>query len=312
MRESIRGYTEGVIEQLQAAGPGRLAQAASELAAVNDVVAGSDDLCRALSDPGLPPASRRGLMSDLFSSHVSSDSLRLLTFVVDAGRASDTADEIAWLAVGVDAAAKNLVPIGEAVLGRKAAEERIDGYATAVLSELHGERDLVTVEDELFRFLRTVQGSSELTSALSSRTIPVARRKALVRDLLQTRSTPATVRLASYATQVGRPREYEDLLSFVVDRVASESNRRVAEVRSAVEIDDEQRARLARALAAVVGRDVDIRVTVDRSVLGGFVATIGDTVIDGTSRHRFEVLKERLVTPEAALTIGTTGDSTDG
>ena len=33
---------------------------------------------------------------------------------------------------------------------------------------------------------------------------------------------------------------------------------------------------------------------VDPSVLGGVVARIGDTVIDGTVRHRLEQLKEQI------------------
>jgi len=35
-------------------------------------------------------------------------------------------------------------------------------------------------------------------------------------------------------------------------------------------------------------------VVVDPTVLGGLVATIGDTVIDGTVRHRLDQLKETL------------------
>ena len=37
-----------------------------------------------------------------------------------------------------------------------------------------------------------------------------------------------------------------------------------------------------------------MKVIVDPSVLGGVVATIGDTVIDGTVRTRIDQLKSRL------------------
>jgi F-type H+-transporting ATPase subunit delta len=47
-----------------------------------------------------------------------------------------------------------------------------------------------------------------------------------------------------------------------------------------------------------------VRVIVDPTVLGGFVATIGDTVVDGSARHRLDLLKERLEMPEAAITTG--------
>ena len=40
------------------------------------------------------------------------------------------------------------------------------------------------------------------------------------------------------------------------------------------------------------GKDVDIVVVVDPSVLGGIVTQIGDTVIDGSVRHRLAQLRE--------------------
>ena len=52
----------------------------------------------------------------------------------------------------------------------------------------------------------------------------------------------------------------------------------------------------------MAGQRVEVRVVVDPSVLGGFVATIGDTVVDGSVRHRLDLLKERLVLSEAPPT----------
>ena len=67
-----------------------------------------------------------------------------------------------------------------------------------------------------------------------------------------------------------------------------------AEVRSAVPLDDEQRQRIAQALSRATRKQVEVKVIVDESVLGGIVATIGDTVIDGTVRHRLDQLKEQI------------------
>jgi F-type H+-transporting ATPase subunit delta len=39
---------------------------------------------------------------------------------------------------------------------------------------------------------------------------------------------------------------------------------------------------------------VEVKVVVDPSVLGGLVATVGDTVIDGTVRSRLDQLKSLL------------------
>ena len=302
MRQSIRGYTDAVIEQALPAAD--LTLVASELAGIVDVLRGSQDLRQVITDPDVPLPARRGVVTDLLESGVSATTLRLVAFAVEADRAPEFVGDVTWLAERVDAAAHGLAPVGDVVLGRHAAVERLDGYATALLQDIPDKRALGDIEDELFRFMRIVAGSDELLAALSNRELGAATRRHLVVDLLQGRATPTTTRLAAYATQVGRPRDYETLLGHLVDRVAAESNRRLASVRTAVDLDDERRRHLAGALSRVAGHAVDIRVTVDPTVLGGFVATIGDTVVDGSTRHRLDLLKARLDTPEADITTG--------
>jgi F-type H+-transporting ATPase subunit delta len=307
VRQGIRGYTDGLIALAGSGdrtGRASVATLASELSGVRDVISGSDDLRRALGDPGVLVAARRGLIDDIFGAHVGATTLAVLGFVLDADRASETVADVEWLAERLAAASRNMEPVGDVVLGTKAAEERAEGFTTAILQAVEGERNLANLEDELFRFSRVVAGSDELSAALASRDVAVRARKQLVTDLLQGKATEETVLLATYVTQIGRPRDFQRLLDSVVARVAAESNRRLAEVRSAVEMDEQQQQRLAGALGRVIGHDVDVRVTVDPSLLGGFVATIGDTVVDGSARHQLDLLKERLVMPEASVTTG--------
>ena len=298
MRQRIRGYTDGVIELAGS----DLSRIAADLADIQRVVLSSEDLRLVLADPGVPASARRSVLTDLFGGRVDDRTLQLVGFLVEADRAPEFPTNLAWLAPRVDAAARGSRPVATTVLGLHGAEERLDGYATALLAPLEGDNDLTRVDDELFRFMRIVDGSPELNTVLTDRELPPEARRSLVEDLLRDKADPTTVGLAAYATEVGRPRDYLELLGYLVDRVAAESDRRVAEVRAAVDLDEPQRQLLADALARVVGHGVEVRVTVDPSVLAGFVATIGDTVVDGSARHRLEILKERLLSPEATNT----------
>ncbi len=328
MRERIRGYADAVVEE---ATHDEAAQLADDLASVRDVIAGSDDLRLVMGDIGVASHARRGVMNDVFGAHIGAESLRLILYVVETDRAPDVVDDVTWLASRTAAARDGLQPVGADILGHHAALDRVDGYAAAVLADLAGpasagdgtsdagsaeasvasgtsadaEADrarLAEIEDELFRFERIVAGSDELLEVLTTREVDGPARHALVADLLGTKAAPATVRLAVYPTAIGRPRDYLELLDALVARVAAESRRRIAEVRAAVELTEAQRDRLGGVLSRLVGQQVDVRVVVDATVIGGFVATIGDTVIDGSARHRLDLLKERLVTSEAAST----------
>ena len=170
----------------------------------------------------------------------------------------------------------------------------IDGYARGLFEVALAEGTLDEVEDELFRFARSYESSEELRSTLSDEQIPPGTRQAIVEDLLGGRATPTTTQLVSMVVGSGRSRDLPAIIDRMVQRAASSKHREVAEVRSPVELTPDQQERLTAALANATGKNVNLKVIVDPSVIGGLVATVGDTVIDGTVRTHLDQLKSRL------------------
>jgi F-type H+-transporting ATPase subunit delta len=67
-----------------------------------------------------------------------------------------------------------------------------------------------------------------------------------------------------------------------------------AEVRSAVELNAAQKTELAQSLARLTGKKVETKYSLDPALLGGAVVRIGDTVYDGSLRHRLDEMRTRL------------------
>lgn len=170
--------------------------------------------------------------------------------------------------------------------------DRADLYADAFLAVITAEGNVNEVSDELFRFARVLEGNDELRQALVDPHVPAARRQQIVEDLLAGKATDTTTALVSLVVGAGRARELPGIVDRLLALTASRSNRSIAEVRSAVELTDDQKARLSEALAKATGREVDVVVIVDPTVMGGVVTQIGDTVIDGTVRSRLAQLRE--------------------
>lgn len=170
--------------------------------------------------------------------------------------------------------------------------DRTDYYAEAFFQIIAAEGRVNEVQDELFRFSRVLESHDELREALTDPHLPVARRQQIVEDLLQDKASDATLALVSLVVGLGRIRDLPAIVDRLLARTAELSAKAVAEVRSAVELTDDQKQRLAAALKRSTGRDVEVVVIVDPSVMGGLVTQIGDTVIDGTIRHRLAQLRE--------------------
>jgi F-type H+-transporting ATPase subunit delta len=172
--------------------------------------------------------------------------------------------------------------------------DRIDGYAQGILDIARAEGSLENVENELFQFSQLFQGNEQLREKLTDQSLPVEKRQAIVEDLLGQKASPLTVNLISFLVGTGRARDLPTIVDRLVERAAAEREHEVAEVRAAVPLDDEQRRRLTQALEQATGKKVELKVIVDPAVLGGIVARVGDTVIDGTIRRRLDQLRESL------------------
>ncbi len=173
-------------------------------------------------------------------------------------------------------------------------DPRIEGYARGLFEIARAEGTLDEVEDELFRFARSYESSDALRNALTDEQIPAERRQRIVEDLLGGKATRTTSQLVSMVIGSGRGRDLPAIIDRLVDRASSAKQLEVANVRVAVPLSADQEHRLAAALANATGKQINMKVIVDPAVLGGVVATIGDTIIDGTVRTRIDQLKSRL------------------
>jgi F-type H+-transporting ATPase subunit delta len=160
--------------------------------------------------------------------------------------------------------------------------DRIEVWAQSLLEIARSEGNLTEVEDELFRFARIVEGNDDLRTALANPGQPADRRAAIVDDLLENRSLQTTRAIAAFIVGAGRGHDLPAIVARFVELAAQSRQHEVAEVRSAT------------ALSRATKKNIEVRVVVDPTLMGGIVATIGDTVIDGTVRHRLEQLKETL------------------
>jgi F-type H+-transporting ATPase subunit delta len=100
--------------------------------------------------------------------------------------------------------------------------------------------------------------------------------------------------MAAFIVGAGRGHDLPSIIQRFVELAAQSRDKELAEVRSATPLDEATVQRLAESLSRATNKQVDVRVIVDENVLGGLVVTMGDTVIDGTVRHRLEQLKETM------------------
>ena len=170
----------------------------------------------------------------------------------------------------------------------------VDVFVESIVNLAEAEGVLAQVESEFSSVVRSIDASDDLRSKLGDELLPSEVRQQIIEKLLEGKAHRLTTQLIALVIGSGHARQLRTIAERVSSKVAQGSGREVAEVRSAVALTDDQQRRLADALKKATGSDVNLKVIVDPSVVGGLVATVGDKVIDGSVRNRLDQLKSRL------------------
>lgn len=171
-------------------------------------------------------------------------------------------------------------------------DDRINGYAQGIFEMASGEGELERVEGELLAISRAFEDSPDLRSNLTDAQLPLEKKQGIIDGLIGGRASSLTVGLVQLLVGQNHASDLPAIARAVAEAAASSRDKELAEVRSAVPLDDETVQRLTTALSRATGKDVEVKVTVDPSVIGGIVATVGDTVIDGSVAARVESVRQ--------------------
>ncbi|HEX2903718.1 MAG TPA: F0F1 ATP synthase subunit delta [Jatrophihabitans sp.] len=239
---------------------------AEQLYSVSALLDAQPRLRRTLGDPATDASGRSELARQLFGGRLSGSAVNLVSYAAERRWSSpwDLADSLELMA----------------------------DDALLAAAEQAGELD--TVEDELFRFERILDGSGELIAALDERVVPAERRQALLKSVLAGKVNPITEELLTHA--VGSTRKASLLLAIddLLEASAARRERSVARVVTATELTEQQSRRLGEALSTMYGRPISVRSAVDPRVQGGLQVKVGDEVIDGTVTSRLAAARAAL------------------
>lgn len=264
MQGASRASLSALREGFPAAGDQQ--ELSEQLFAVVSLLTAQGSLRRVLTDPAVEPEDKQRVVTDLLSSQLGEQSMRVLRDAVAArwSQGRDLLDALEELAVD----------------------------AALAVADDAGQLD--EVEDQLFRFERIVDSEPDLRAALTDRNLPADRKRDLLHRLLDGKVTDVTLNLVERAVLTPRGRTIERVIDDLSRLAAQRRERLIARVSSAVALSDEEERDLAAALARSFGHDVRLQVVVDPSLVGGLTVRVGDELIDGSVSRHLDEARRRL------------------
>lgn len=261
-RRALAAVRDSAAETLRASS----AETGTQVLSVASLLGREASLRNALADNGATAQRRVSLAEGLLSGKVSASAIDVVTAAVGQrwSRPRDLVEGLELLGA-------------EALLAFAESEGRIDA-----------------VEEELFRFGRVLDSSSELQILMTDPGVGESVKAAVVGDLLAGRAQPETVTLLTHVVSTPAVDSVGERLDVLLALAAERRQMLLADVRAPVPLTDAQAERLAAALSRIYGQPVSLAVSLDEDLLGGAVVRVGDEIIDGSVASRLAAARRSL------------------
>jgi len=164
-----------------------------------------------------------------------------------------------------------------------------------VLFELATLADVVDrVDEDLDTVVKAVRGHVDLHQALADTSLPAEKKRDILRELFGAVVTPEALAIVTLMVERGLVSSLGDLARLYRETAEAERGVVVAEVTTAIKLDDALREKLAGQVAAAIGGPVTLREKVDESILGGIRINVAGRVLDGSLSSQLDAMRSTL------------------
>ena len=169
-------------------------------------------------------------------------------------------------------------------------------YAKALVNLAEKGKDLDNAGKHLTAVTEVYKENSELRQVLSDTKVSSRIKQKILKDVLNTIKTSKLVDTFSRYLLAKRRIDILPDIERAFNLLLQEKLGRIeANVTAAYELPKETVKKLVNAISGYSGKEVEVNVTIDPSIIGGMVTRIGSTVIDGSIQTHLNQIRQSLI-----------------
>jgi len=163
-------------------------------------------------------------------------------------------------------------------------------YAKALLSLTSDQKTAEAVNNDMKLIANTLAESKDLSEALQSPVIPSSIKKSTLLEVFKN-SDKTTDRLIDLLITNNRIDILGDVALKYTQLFDESKGVQVATVTTAVVLTEDLKKKVLAKAKALTGKDVEVKNSIDESILGGFILRIGDVQYNASVANQLNKLK---------------------
>src|SRR2546430_10337614 len=184
-------------------------------------------------------------------------------------------------------------------------------YAGAIFEIARKEKTLDRTLEDVKEITRLF-AIRKLAYLLREPKIPAQHKETAIRQALANKVLPTSLNLALLVVQRELVELMPNIASELEQLVLDYKNQAIAEVTTAMKLDDAHTDLIKQALERRTGKTILVKTKVQPEILGGVIARVGDRIIDGSVRYRLNALRQQVLAGSASSNIDFLCGAEDG
>ncbi len=168
-------------------------------------------------------------------------------------------------------------------------------YSKALIDAAAQKDLLEKTAQDLKSFYEMYASSPELQTILCSPTIKLGEKQSIIEELTRSFNKNNVTEFLCLLAQENRFNAFETIYFYFNEGLNIKNNIAEVEIKSVVELDEQQKEKLTKKLCEKLGKTVQAKYVTNPEIIGGLVISYDDKTIDLSIKSKFEDLKKQLI-----------------
>jgi len=168
-------------------------------------------------------------------------------------------------------------------------------YASSLIDLAIEKNILEEVSKDMELVYSGILSSKDLNNLLDSPVVKNELKKSVLSEIFQNKISKDSLNFILFIVDKNRENLLRDILELFFEMRDQKLGLVRVEVKTSVEFTDEQKNKLKQRLENILEKKAHINYVIDKSIIGGFIARVGDTVYDASVKHQLELLRKEFL-----------------
>ncbi len=165
-------------------------------------------------------------------------------------------------------------------------------YANSLMSNTKENKSFDKVSEDMELVQSAIHASGDLRRLLENPIIRFKKKQSALEEIFKKKVSEESMNFLKFIVEKHR----EELLGCIIEKFLELRDEHLGvinvDVKIAFEFSDDQKVKLKTKLEKIFDKKARLNFSIDKEIIGGFVAKVNDTIFNASTKHQLEQLKK--------------------